>query len=102
VQVAFEAAGAQDGELVVDAVFLYREAVAPRALLDGLQADGPHLVVDRFMRTSVAGVFAAGDCTGGPYQVAKAVGQGQVAALSAVHLLRERADAEADALEARD
>jgi thioredoxin reductase (NADPH) len=102
VQVTFEAAGAQDGELVVDGVFLYREAVAPRTLLDGLQADGPHLVVDRFMRTSVAGVFAAGDCTGGPYQVAKAVGQGQVAALSAVHLLRERADAEADALEARD
>jgi thioredoxin reductase (NADPH) len=102
VQVTFEAAGAQDGELVVDAVFLYREAVAPRTLLDGLQADGPHLVVDRFMRTSVAGVFAAGDCTGGPYQVAKAVGQGQVAALSAVHLLRERADAEADAHEARD
>jgi thioredoxin reductase (NADPH) len=102
VQVTFEAAGAQDGELVVDGVFLYREAVAPRTLLDGLQADGPHLVVDRFMRTSVAGVFAAGDCTGGPYQVAKAVGQGQVAALSAVHLLRERADAEADAHEARD
>jgi thioredoxin reductase (NADPH) len=82
-----------DGELVADAVFIYREAVAPRALLDGLEADGPHLVVDQFMRTSVPGVFAAGDCTGGPYQVAKAVGQGQVAALSAVRLLRERADA---------
>ena len=87
--------GAGGGELVADAVFFYREAVAPRALLDGLDADGPHLVVDRFMRTSVPGVYAAGDCTGGPYQVAKAVGQGQVAALSAVRLLRERADAAA-------
>ncbi len=47
------------------------------------------------MRTSVPGVFAAGDCAGGPYQVAKAVGQGQVAALSAVRLLRERVDASA-------
>jgi len=41
-------------------------------------------------------VFAAGDCTGGPYQVARAVGQGQVAALSAVRLLRARAEAGAD------
>jgi thioredoxin reductase (NADPH) len=81
------------GELAVDAVFISKEAVAPRALLDGLEADGPHLVVDPYMRTSVPGVFAAGDCTGGPYQVAKAVGQGHVAALSAVRLLRERADA---------
>jgi thioredoxin reductase (NADPH) len=88
-------AGAAGGELIADAVFFYREAVAPRTLLDGLQADGPHLVVDLHMRTSVPGVFAAGDCAGGPYQVAKAVGQGQVAALSAVRLLRDRADASA-------
>jgi thioredoxin reductase (NADPH) len=89
------AAEAGHSELVADAVFFHREAVAPRTLLDGLQADGPHLVVNLHMRTSVPGVFAAGDCAGGPYQVAKAVGQGQVAALSAVRLLRERADASA-------
>jgi thioredoxin reductase (NADPH) len=87
--------GAEE-DLLVDAVFFYREAVAPRTLLDGLAADGPHLVVDHSMRTSVPGVFAAGDCTGGPYQVARAVGQGQVAALSAVRLLRARAEAGAD------
>jgi thioredoxin reductase (NADPH) len=90
-----DAGGGEGDELVADAVFFYREAVAPRTLLDGLQADGPHLVVDLQMRTTVPGVFAAGDCAGGPYQVAKAVGQGQVAALSAVRLLRERADAAA-------
>jgi thioredoxin reductase (NADPH) len=81
------------GSLVVDAVFVSRDAVAPGTLLDGLAVDGPHLVVDQHMRTSVPGVFAAGDCTGGPYQVARAVGQGQVAALSAVRLLREQAEA---------
>ena len=80
------------GSLVVDAVFISRDAVAPSTLLDGLTTDGPHLVVDQHMRTSVPAVFAAGDCTGGPYQVAKAVGQGQVAALSAVRLLREQAE----------
>jgi thioredoxin reductase (NADPH) len=100
VHVALKDAGdvksSADDELVADAVFFYREAVAPRTLLDGLAADGPHLVVDLHMRTSLPGVFAAGDCAGGPYQVAKAVGQGQVAALSAVRLLRERADAAAE------
>ena len=35
------------------------------------------------MATSVPGVFAAGDCTGKPYQLAKAAGEGNVAALSA-------------------
>ncbi len=39
--------------------------------------------VDRRMATNVPGVFAAGDCTGGPLQVSKAVGEGHVAALSA-------------------
>ena len=34
-------------------------------------------------RTSLPGVFAAGDCTGGPLQVAKAVGEGHTAGLSA-------------------
>ena len=32
---------------------------------------------------------SAGDCTGEPYQTAKAVGEGQVAALRAVRYLRE-------------
>jgi thioredoxin reductase (NADPH) len=35
------------------------------------------------MKTSVPGVFAAGDCTGLPLQVAKAVGEGCIAALAA-------------------
>ena len=86
-----------DDELIVDGVFFYKEAVAPRALLDGLDVTGSHLVADRQLRTSVPGVFAAGDCTGEPYQVAKAVGEGQVAALGAVRLLRGgagRGDAE--------
>lgn len=42
------------------------------------------------MSTSVPGVFAAGDCTGGPLQVSKAVGEGLVAALSAAEYLDRR------------
>ena len=45
--------------------------------------DGAFIRVDRRMRTNLPGVFAAGDCTGLPLQVAKAVGEGCVAAISA-------------------
>ncbi len=40
------------------------------------------------MATNVPGVFAAGDCTGGLLQIAKAVADGAQAALSAVKFLR--------------
>lgn len=79
--------------LLVDGVFIAKEAVSPRALLDGVGSDGRHLIVDRHMHTAVPGVFAAGDCTGEPYQVAKAVGEGQMAAVSALGFLAERAPA---------
>ena len=39
------------------------------------------------MSTNIPGLFAAGDCTGEPYQVAKAVGEGLVAALTAAAYL---------------
>ena len=45
--------------------------------------DGAFIRVDRQMRTNLPGVFAAGDCTGLPLQVAKAVGEGCIAAISA-------------------
>jgi thioredoxin reductase (NADPH) len=80
-------------ELQVDAVFIYKNSVSPRSLLEGLASDGRHVTVNRQMETAVPGVFAAGDCTGEPYQTAKAVGEGQVAALQAVRFLRERAKA---------
>ena len=44
-----------------------------RMLLDGLETDGGAIRVDRSMRASLSGVFAAGDVTGGPLQIAKAI-----------------------------
>lgn len=74
-------------EYPCEGVFILRPAAAPDALLPGLAMDGPHIAVDRDMRTSQPGVFAAGDCTGKPYQVAKAVGDGNIAALSAARFM---------------
>ena len=71
----------------VDGVFVLRRAVAPALLLRGLAMDGADIVVDRQMRTNKPGVFAAGDCTGRPYQLAKAVGEGNIAAHAIVDYL---------------
>jgi thioredoxin reductase (NADPH) len=80
-------------DLEVDAVFIHKDSVSPRALLAGLASDGRHVTVGPHMETAIPGVFAAGDCTGEPYQTAKAVGEGQVAALQAVSFLREHSTA---------
>lgn len=66
-------------EVPCEGVFLLRPTMTLTDLLPGLAAEGGHITVDRDMSTSVPGVFAAGDCTGLPHQVSKAVGEGQVA-----------------------
>ena len=66
-----------------DGVFIFRETAALSTLLPGLEMDRAFIRVDRRMKTNLPGVFAAGDCTGQPLQVAKAVGEGCVAAISA-------------------
>lgn len=71
------------GEAAYDGIFIFRPAVSPGALLPELTLDGPFIPVDRRMQTNLPRVYACGDCTGQPLQVAKAVGEGNVAALSA-------------------
>jgi len=70
------------GEIIADGMFIIRDVIPVAQLLEGLETDGGHIVVDRMGATSLPGVFACGDITGKPYQVAKAVGEGNVAALS--------------------
>lgn len=80
-----------DGTILnLDGVFVLRNAVAPGTLLRGLELDGANIAVDRQMRTNKPGCFAAGDCTGRPYQLAKAVGEGNIAAHSLWPTLRKR------------
>ena len=80
-----------DGALLpCDGVFILRQAVAPTDLLPTLETEEGYIKVDRRMATNVEGVFAAGDCTGAPLQVAKAVGEGHVAALSACEYLDQK------------
>ena len=46
--------------------------------------NGNFIQVDLQMKTNIPGIFAAGDCTGTPWQISRACGQGQEAVLSAV------------------
>ena len=55
----------------------------------GAEVDGSRIVVDEKMQTTVPGLYAAGDCTGGLLQVAKAVYEGAQAATEAVKSLRK-------------
>ena len=76
-------------ELAVDGLFCLRESVSPAALLPGLNIGSGHIEVDRHMATNLPGCFAAGDCTGRPYQYVKAAGEGNVAAHSIVEYLAQ-------------
>lgn len=73
----------QEGRFPCDGVFLLRDTLAPAALFPGLAVEEGYIQVDRAMATNLPGVFACGDCVGPPLQIAKAVGEGQVAAHSA-------------------
>ena len=76
-------------ELEVEGVFCLRSAIAPTTILAGLEMEGAHIVVNRSQETNLPGCFAAGDCTGRPYQIAKAVGEGNTAAHQILSYLAE-------------
>jgi thioredoxin reductase (NADPH) len=57
--------------------------MAPTDLFPALEVEGSFVKVDRKMATNIPGLFAAGDCTGGPLQVSKAIGEGLIAGQSA-------------------
>lgn len=70
-------------EYKTDCIFILKESLSAESLVSGIKCTDGKIEVDRKQRTNITGIFAAGDCTGGPYQLAKAVGEGNVAALSA-------------------
>lgn len=82
-----EAVALKDGKLPVAGTFIIRRVAPAVQLISGIQIEEGSIVVNKMMETNIPGVFAAGDCTGKPYQIGKAVGEGLTAALSAVSYL---------------
>lgn len=77
----------KNGEISTDGVFVLKDSISPAQLVPGIEIENEHIRVNRKMETNIKGCFAAGDCSGKPYQYMKAAGEGQVAALSAVSYL---------------
>lgn len=81
----------EDGSLLpLDGIFLAIGTAGSVALAKkmGILLDGQNIRVDDNMATNVPGIFAAGDCTGGLLQVAKAVYDGARAGLAASKYIR--------------
>lgn len=87
-----EALKTSNGELAVDGVFIERSGRPVDQLIEGLRVENGFIITDSDQATNIKGVFAAGDCTGRPWQIGRAIGQGQVAALAAVHYLETLID----------
>lgn len=76
--------------LEVSGVFIIRESVPPAQLVPGLDMEANAIKTNKLMETNLPGIYAAGDCTGWPWQLSKAAGEGQVAALGAVRSLDKK------------
>lgn len=70
-----------NSELKVDGLFIAVGVAGSTdfALTIGAMVDRNKIVVDEDMKTNIPGLFAAGDCVGGIYQVYKAVSDGSIA-----------------------
>ena len=81
-----------DTAMDVDGIFMAIGTAGSMELarkLGVVLSDGK-IVVGKHMETNAPGVYAAGDCTGGLLQIAKAVYEGAEAGLAAVQYLRKQ------------
>jgi thioredoxin reductase (NADPH) len=81
-----------DNDTTIDVEGVFIELGAKGALelatTIGVQLDSDtftHINTDKKQRTNIPGIYAAGDIAGHPYQIAKAVGEGCVAGMSAAN-----------------
>lgn len=77
-------------EIATSGVFVALGVAGTAALARklGAEVDGGRIVTDDHMQTSIPGLYAAGDCTGGMLQVAKAVYEGALAGTEAAKAVR--------------
>ena len=95
---AFSGVRYEDGtEEAFDGLFvaLGSASASDLARKAGAAFEGANPVLGPDFQTTVPGLFAAGDCTGGTLQVSVAVGEGAVAGLAAIKYLREKRNASA-------
>ena len=85
-----EKAKTSRGEIRLEGIFVAIGKATALAFANklALQTKEDYLIVDRDGKTSEDGVYAAGGCTGGNYQMAVSVGEGANAAISAIKKIK--------------
>ena len=81
----------EDGEKVPLSAMFIAEGVASSAdfaKMIGLETEGDRIKINAKCETNCRGIYAAGDCTGGLLQVAKAAGEGAVAGVEICKYLK--------------
>ncbi len=81
---------ADGGTIPIDGVFIAIGVAGSSDLSRkiGVRTDGTKILTNENMATNIPGIFAAGDCTGGMLQIAKAVYEGAKAGQEAVKYVR--------------
>lgn len=82
-----EAVRLKETTLSADGVFLLRNTISPQSFIANLQMQGNFIQTNASMETNIPGVYACGDCVGLPLQIAKATGEGLIAAQAAAKYL---------------
>ncbi len=65
-------------------LFVIKSSISTANLIDGIELENNMIKVNKNMETNINGLYACGDCTGGLYQVSKAIGEGLIAGQNAV------------------
>ncbi len=79
----------EEEDIEVSGVFFIKESLPLTSFFPGIELEDNCVKVSRLMETNIPGVYACGDCTGWPYQLSKAVGEGLVAAQTAVRYINQ-------------
>jgi len=73
----------REGLISASGIFFVKDTLPFDSMIAGIELEKGLVKVDRLQQTNIPAVFAAGDCTGWPYQLPKAIGEGQIAAQQA-------------------
>ena len=75
-----------DTEIKVDGIFIAQGVAGSTEFARklGAKIDDNNIAVNENMETTIKGLYACGDCTGGVYQIAKAVYEGMKAGLQVI------------------
>lgn len=73
----------ENSRLEVSGYFVLRDSKSPETLVPGIETEKGHIKVDSNYETNIKGLYSCGDITGQPYQIGKAVGEGNICGLNA-------------------